>query len=775
MIITRSWLQEWIDIRDISTEDLAKTFNQIGLEVDRVVEYKMPEKVVFAKVVECKKHPEADKLNICQVDLGSSIRQIVCGASNVREGLIVAAATLGAKMPSGMEIKPVKLRGVDSDGMICSASELGLVDFSSGILEIDSSIGEVKLGDEIGANPYFNDDLIELELTANRGDCLSIMGVARDLAAAFNKSLKLEQHEHNMDENHIGIGRILQVTGMHTEDVSLAYHAVELKNIHSNMLIEMRLAQVEEVQKNTLDSLLYYATYSTGVILRAYDKSMLSADEKAKIVIEKEKNGYSVVKADEIVSIIGVSQSEASKVKGECIAFIEASYVLPDVVSKNMFESKIEKDALFYRTSRGSEPNLKIGIDTFLNSIQSNSDSKIYSGSIETDVTFEKRVISIDMDEINSIVGMEIEKRDVSAILQDLGFDITKSQSSSFVVGIPQYRHDIVNKQDIIEEIVRLLGIDNIQSKPFEVVEAKRFNDDYIRYQKRREYRHKAANSGFFESVHFIFNEAEQLKKYGFKTLTKDLALLNPIVNTLDTLRPTLLMGLLNAASMNKKGGKKCIPLFEIGSVFAPDRKESLKMALLFSGEAQSDKVINSGKPQVMDFAQFTQKVSDIIGEFELINDDEPMQLAHPYQAAKILKDDKVIGSLFKLHPSIQDEFDLEATFMCEIDFDALDYSLKVAKKYSKFQASYRDLSLVVSKERTFTEIKEIIESSLSKEIVRFYPIDRYHDEKLGENMSLTLRFVLQSNEKTLEEDDITRAMSSVLDALEVKLGVTLR
>ena len=152
MIITKSWLNEWINLDGISTDDLCKTFNAIGLEVGRVKSYEIPKKIIFAHVIECEKHPDADKLNICKVDIGTSIRQIVCGASNVRAGLDVIVATIDAVMPNGMVIKPVKLRGVESEGMICSASEIGLEDFQDGIVELDSSIGKYELGDEVCKN-----------------------------------------------------------------------------------------------------------------------------------------------------------------------------------------------------------------------------------------------------------------------------------------------------------------------------------------------------------------------------------------------------------------------------------------------------------------------------------------------------------------------------------------------------------------------------------------------------------------------------------------------
>ena len=167
MIITKSWLNEFINIEDKSAEELAKTLNSIGLEVDKVIEYKIPPKIVFGHVLECEKHPDADKLNVCKVDVGSAVHQIVCGAANVRKGLHVAVATLGAVMPNGLEIKPVQLRGVDSEGMICSASELGLADIGSGIIEFDNSIGKIVLGQELCQNRYLEDVFIEIELTAN--------------------------------------------------------------------------------------------------------------------------------------------------------------------------------------------------------------------------------------------------------------------------------------------------------------------------------------------------------------------------------------------------------------------------------------------------------------------------------------------------------------------------------------------------------------------------------------------------------------------------------
>jgi phenylalanyl-tRNA synthetase beta chain len=183
----------------------------------------------------------------------------------------------------------------------------------------------------------------------------------------------------------------------------------------------------------------------------------------------------------------------------------------------------------------------------------------------------------------------------------------------------------------------------------------------------------------------------------------------------------------------------------------------------------------NGGKPANVGFASFVQKIADVVGEFTLRETTPTHTFAHPYQVAAVIQDEKVIGELFKLHPSIAEEYDLEETYLCEVEFAALEYGIKEAKSYSKYQASFRDLSVVMPSSMNYAEIAKVIEANRSAEMIRFYPVDRYSDEKLGDNISLSLRFVLQSEEKTLEEEDITSAMSSVLSALEKELGLTLR
>ena len=305
-----------------------------------------------------KNDTDADKLNVCKVDIGTSIRQIVCGASNVRVGLDVVVATIGAVMPSGMVIKPVKLRGVESEGMICSASEIGLEDCQNGIIELDSSVGKYKLGQEASTIATFSDDLIEIELTANRGDCLSIRGVARDLSAAYDRPL-IQTHINEDEDRRVGIGRILSLSHENNLDVNLRYRAVNLKDLTLPFIVRLRLAQIEDSREADIEALMLYVTHSSGVILRAYNYGFFCNENEimAKVELSEDENNFAVIKSSEKASIVGVIQYDVSKVTyNEGTVLLEASYIPPDIISKKMSLSKIDSCPSFYRSSRGSEP-----------------------------------------------------------------------------------------------------------------------------------------------------------------------------------------------------------------------------------------------------------------------------------------------------------------------------------------------------------------------------------------------------------------------------------
>lgn len=777
MIVTKNWLNEWIDVTAVSSEQLLKTFNAIGLEVDAHMTLSVPLGVVVGFVEACEKHPDADKLNVCQVNIGNEIRQIVCGASNVTVGIYVAVATVGTQLPDGLIIKEAVLRGMDSYGMICSSKEIGLPNTGEGIMILDASIGTLVNGKNLCEYDLFNDDIIEIELTANRGDCLSIYGIARDLSAALNKELR--EIKHTVEpEGRLGIGRILQLQHAESYDVELLYSAVDVKGLSVPFLIALRMAILQESYANPMDTLLKYATHSTGVILRAYPFAALedTAGGKALITLSQDSNGYAVLHGKIPLSIVGVSQNdEARFVLNEGLAIIEASYIPPEIIAKKMGKTKIPSCPHYYHTSRGSEPVLSGGAKYAMKLFEAYTASTIYGGNLELQSPVETRVVTMNEEEFESFIGIKIDKTTLTQILKNLGMLISKPKASSFAISIPSFRHDIYNKQDIIEEIVRIVGIDNIPAKPLAFAERNQSTSDLDNYKKVRMYRHRAAQSGFFESVHFVFNERSVCENFGFHCTQADKELLNPIASTFDTLRPTLLLGLLGDASNNIKVNQKKIALFESGMVFDVQRHETKRIAFIVSGAYEREKISNSGKAANADLSLFTQKISDVVGSFEMLPHTPSHTLAHPYICATIVQNGMQLGELFRVHPSVEKEFDLPVTFMCEIEMDKLAYGLVQAQPFSKYQASFRDLSLLMPKSVSYETVKSVISKYASLEIKRFYPVDRYVSDGLGDNMSLSIRFMLQSEDKTLEEEEITAAMESVLTGLREELGVGLR
>ncbi|MGE0050195.1 MAG: phenylalanine--tRNA ligase subunit beta [Arcobacter sp.] len=773
MIITKSWLEEFIDISKISSDEICKTLNSIGLEVDSVENFSVAEKVVVGKVLEKVKHPDADKLNICQVDLGDRTVQIVCGAKNVDVDQFVPVATVGCDLGNNFIIKEAKLRGVESNGMICSSTELNLPKINDGILVLDNSIGELILGKELKEYSKLNDSVIEIGLTANRGDCLSIHGIARELSAYYN--IPLLEIDKQINYNELGIGQVFEIECDSNIDSSLSFKAVDFSNFKLNLLYKFRTAIIGKYQDNNeIKNVLTYVTHSTGVILNAYSKEKTLKNNNLSILnIKKDEKGFDTVYGIESLSKICVEHNDIDQNDTDFI--IEASYVNPELISKKVFENKVKTGEVYYKASRGSEPNIDFGID-YLSSLISKSGALIYRGSETFIEDKEKLTLDVSIKKVNSIIGQEISKIDIEKILVSLGFEVKDTIDNILVVKVPYYRHDIKNIADITEEIVRIIGIDNIISKPLQIDEVNRVNKTSNDLIKKNKLRFKAIENGFFETLTYVFSSKENLEKYKFKTVRDELDLINPIVKELNTFRTTILLNLVEACANNFKIGARSTAFFEIGTVFDENRQESKKISFIQTGSAELEDFSNTRKPKNIDFFSFAKKILNTIGKFDLeamISIDN--SFIHPYQNANVLIDGKVVGFISKLHPSVCEDYDLSDTFIAEIDFEAIKNDIIKTTSYSKFQSSKKDLSIITPKSLEYKEIKKVIDSLNDKNIKQFNLIDIYNDEKLGENESLTIRFVLQNDEKTMEEEDITTTMNSILKVLNEKLSIGLR
>ena len=772
MIITRAWIQEFIDISKISTENICKTLNSIGLEVDSVNKIKIPDNIVIGHVTKREKHPDADKLSVCQVDLGNQSVQIVCGAKNVAEGQYVPVAVVGCKLSKDFKIKKAKLRGVESHGMICSSTELGLSQLNDGILELDDSIGELVLGKELNEYKLFNDDIIEIELTANRGDCLSILGVARELSTCYK--LPFNEFEKHLNYNEIGIGQIIEIECDSNTDSSLLYKAVDFSEFKLPILQKIRIGLIDKFDSNDIQNVINYTTHANGVLFNAYAKHETDlVGDLLTLHIKKDNQGFDCVYGKELLSTIGV---DANKITSEETTYIiEANYTDPDLLAKKIFEKKRKAGDVFYKSSRGSEPQIVKGIDYFTTLI-STFGAKIYRGSESFIEDKEKITIDINTKKVNAIIGQTVPKAKVEIILSSLGFKVKDGGNSVLSIQIPFYRHDIKNIADVTEEIVRIIGIDNIKSKPLLIEEVNRINKTSQNLVKKNRVRAKAIANSFYETLTYVFSSRQNLEKYGFEVVCEDKDLLNPITNELNTFRTTLLLNLVEASSRNFKLGLKRVALFEIGTIFNKNRDEFKRISFIYSGDKEDECFSNNGKPDELTFFDFAKKVLNIIGKFEI----EPMtditnKFIHPHQNGNIIIDGEVVGYISKLHPSIASSFDLPSSFIAEIDFDKIKNELVVTEKFSIFQSSKRDLSIITPKIMKYSTIKNIIGNIKDDNIKQFNLVDVYSDDKLGDNESLTIRFVLQKDDKTMEESDITTTMDTILDTLNKELGIGLR
>lgn len=773
MRLSKNWLNEWIDLSAKSAEDICAALNEIGLEVDSCERIRVPSKVVVAKVLECREHENSDHLHVCKVDAGE-ILQIVCGAPNVAEGQMVACALEGAKIGE-LSIKKAKLRGVESCGMLCSAKELGLGELGKGIMILDESIGELEIGKELSSYPAFNDYLIEIELTPNRGDCLSVRGVARDLSAKFDLPIKDISPLKKSEDELLGIGRLISLHSEEEKNCALYYKVVNLgENFSLNLKKRLRLALIESKHKSAIEGALEYSTHSTGTLFRAYDARKINPNENEKISL-KIKNGehkQSLIYAeDKLLGVAGIcANKEFLADENTKIAIIEASYTAPEIIANATGEDKnMPKDEMVYRSSRGSEPAISSSMNLLFGSCFENCEW--YGGSQQISMSVERANILVNCSAISKMIGMDIEKKEIHKILSRLNFEIASgTNDEQFYAKAPAYRHDIQNIADVCEEIVRIYGIDNIPAKPLNFSEANRNSQASLKHALARNLRQRAVDAGYFECVHYIFDDPSELEAMGFKPCQAQM--LNPITNELKELRPTLLNSLLNSALNNAKRGAKQIKLFEYGEVFDISGKQSSKLGFVSCGLSNLPSLKNGAKGAELNIFELANDIQKILGKISL-KASENLEFLSPYEQAKIIQNGKVIGFLGRVKPSLKK--DLPRCYAAQIDFDALKCEHILAEPYSSFPATSRDLSVLVSSELKYEQIKECIEALKVENLQSFYPTDLYSDKSLGDKKSLTISFSFQSNEKTLTDDEINALMQRILDVLKESLGVELR
>lgn len=785
MIVPTYLLDEFIDIKHLEIEQISQTLNQIGLEVESCRSLELPRKVVVAKILEISKHPDADKLSVCRVDMGEEILQIVCGAKNVEVGQYVALAMEGAILGNAdksITIKKSNLRGVDSFGMLCSSTELGLPKMNDGLMILDESIGDLELGKELREYPIFNTHIFDISLTPNRGDCLCVLGLARELKGVFGLSLK--KPKEYISTNQIGIGRKMQITIKSKISASLLYKVVEFNAKMTPLKIALTLGFIDNFKEETLQNLIDYTTYMTGILLNGYGADSLIDKQNPEILwldVNCDKDGFEKITCDnELLSTIGVGSAIKQNLDLQNLIIFEASYINPARISQLIFKNNPERvdKNLVYRSTRGSNPDLEFGINFLCLVLSSCCDCFIYDEVQEVKQDRETNIIHTQFSNITNIIGYEIESETAFGILKQLDFliEVKNNFADFFSVVVPAYRHDIQNEQDLSEEILRIYGIDQIPSKPYFGYETARISSGYQAYSNQRGMIARAMSHGFVECIHYLFHQRSNLQKLGFEVLDESVELINPITSELDTLRTSLLPAMLDSIVRNHNYGYRNIKLCEIGSVYDAKRNEKQKIAFAVSGLMKPE-MYPHAKGIKWDFYSFASCIQSIVGMFECesYSEEELVNLPkvfHPFQSAKVLKQGKEIGIISRLHPSLSKEMNITDAFVCELNLEELTLEPRYYRDFNRLPKSYRDLTLNIDSQLSFHVLRQAIMSENIEFLSQVYPLDVFIQP--DSTIALSIRLEICPKDKNLTDEDIHHVSESVLRIMD-KYGAKLK
>ncbi|WQU90566.1 phenylalanine--tRNA ligase subunit beta [Helicobacter pylori] len=743
---------------------LCEDLSHLGLEVESCIPCIAPKNVVVGKVLEKAPHKNAEKLSVCQVDVGKEVLPIVCGAKNVAPNQFAPVALKGAIIGS-TPIAKTELRGVESHGMICSSIELGFPKINDGILELDESVGELVLGKGLNEYAPFNTHVLEISLTPNRGDCLSVLGIAREISAFYHTPLKpIKALNFTPKSDSIALHADENI------ESHLAYYLIYNHSLKTPLNIKLSLAHNNALSENDLNNFIEFSTHFSGVILNAYGLNTTPVDLSVK---NDENNLESVYINHQKRSTIAIKHQN-QKDLSECL-LLEASYTDPVSLSLKLHALKdktLQKNnALVYRSARGSNPNLSDG----LNFLSAHLKATILE-SKQTKHSLKDRTLKFQLEDITEILGLVIEAEKIQGILKNLGFKVSAKEPNSkpqiLEVIVPNFRHDIKTIQDIAEEILRFVGIDNLISKPLNCVSSKHSNPHYDTHRFFENLKHKALACGFKEVIHYVFYSKEKQQKLGFEVLEDPLELQNPITTELNTLRTSLICGLLDASLRNKNLGFKSIALYEKGSVYNSKREEIQKLGFLISG-LQKKESYPDAKGKAWDFYSFAECVSKVIGDFSLEKLTAQTPINHPYQSAKIIQNNEIIGVIAKIHPKVIQELDLFESYYAEIDASKLKRPAMLLKPFSIYPSSVRDLTLIIDENTAFSKIKKALKDAQIPNLSEILPLDIFKES--DNTIALSVRCMIHSLEKTLNDEEVNSVVQKALEILEKEFNARLK
>ena len=786
MKISYNWLKEFVDF-DLAPEELCKTLTFLGVETSVVGGGTNWTGVITAKVLDRQKHPNADKLSICRVNDGTKDYEIVCGAPNVAAGQIIPLATIGAVLPGNFVIKPSKIRGVSSQGMICSEEELGLAQSSDGIMVLPEKtpLGK-KLEDVLGNR----DTVLEIEITTNRGDCLSHWGVAREIAAKLKKIPNVPQIKtaKYTDKNLVDV----KATDLCTRYIGC--HITDVKIAPSPKWMKEKLESCGIKSINNVVDITNYILLELGQPLHAFDASTLSG---GKVIVRRANNGEKLATLDgktheldnnnlviadgsKALAIAGVIGGQSSSITDATTeVFLEAAVFQPGNIRKTARKLNISTDAS-YRYERGTSWEVaEMASWRAVNLI-----TELAGGRLETREDYnspdnKKTVIKLRVERVSKLLGYEIDEKDIANILRFLGMEIDSRVQNVLIAQIPSYRNDIKEEVDLIEEIARVDGYENI---PMDIDSATIENKQKISDKFVKDITSSLVGLGFCEAMNYSFSQIKELDKLYLNYKYK---IANPISKENEVLRPSLLPCLLKNFNFNFGQATTDIKLFEIGKIF-DNKGERKVLGILMSGPVWQPwwNWENNKMNPVFDFYFASGIINNILPskEFSIGENKSPEKYYHPGKTAAIVYHGKAVGQFGVLRPDVIDEENAGEVVYAEIDIESIEKNYKSKlqpyEHVGNFPAVKRDISVVGEKSVKFEKIEKIFKHIMKDgNILKDYSLfSVYENEKLGAGkISYSFRLFYRDNEKTLTDAQVNTDMQKLLDRLAKEVGFTLR
>jgi phenylalanyl-tRNA synthetase beta chain len=793
MLVSLRWLQDYIDI-DASPDELAKLLTMAGLEVDSVEETSPGfSGVVVSKVLSVKPHPNSDKLSLCQVTTGEETFPIVCGAPNVSEGIFSPLAKVGAEIPGGYIIKRSKLRGEPSEGMLCSEEELGIGDDASGIMILPDTL---SLGEDLASALDLKDVTIELSITPNRADCLSILGIAREIAALTGK--KLRYPEITFDETDEDV---TTVTSVEILDPHLCprYTARIIKNVTvkpSPSWMRLRLEAVGLRAINNIVDVTNFVMIEFGQPLHAFDfryleegrikvrgadegEEFISLDEKTRVLSSDTLMICDGVKPVAVAGIMGGLNSEV--VDDTDTVLLESAYFNPSSIRKSSRSLGMSTDAAF-RFERGIDPEGVLrASDRAAQLIADLSGGTICRGSIDQYPQKIKPVkdIPLRVMKAEEIIGTPVDSGKIVQILESLEMTVKEDGEGKYLVTPATFRVDIEREVDLIEEIARILGYENIPvTLPAVSGGAETRNEKSSLESKVREILN---GSGYTEIINYSFTTPESVNALGLEANDEGrrfVVLRDPLSEDISVMRTGLVFGLLDTMRKNVNLGNPNLRLFEIGKIFIgnkagelPDERE--RLGGLIAG-LRYEEAWHTGEERA-DFYDLKGCLENLFSELRIDNisydSDCEISFLHPAISCTVKAGDTIIGFMGEIHPQVRKNMDLkDRAVVFELDFSFLVELFSEAMQYReipRFPSTSRDVAFLVDEKITSGAMISMVLDMKEELLENVSVFDVYKGKGISAGMkSLAIRFTYRSSLKTLTDREVNGAHTRIVEKI---------